>query len=488
MNNLVQSKWFASLTIGCFVICGFWSLFTQAPYWMALPFMIVAGIPIIQFIVTKTELLYWALLITLPLSTEFNVTATLGLDLPDEPLLIVLSIAIIASILYQPSAFKTILASPIFKWIIALMIWMCISLSYAENQWLAIKFILAKTWYILPLVLLTALIHQRSGNFKKTALYICIPMLLVVIQILIRHAWYGFNFVAIKKTMAPFFRNHVNYSAMLVCLIPVGVLFHLFTVDRKKQQWIKIGIAIACIGLFFAYSRGAWLALLIGFVGYWLIKRNQLGKAIIVGVATILIGLTVLIYNNRFMQFAPEHDQTIFHENFSEHLNATIGFKDISNAERFHRWVAGIRMVAEKPWTGFGANSFYNNYQPYTAAAFKTWVSDNPEHSTVHNYFLLITLEQGIPALLLFAGFFIYLLMQTQLLYHQFQSNYYRHIALGLGVILMMIASLNFTSDLIETDKIGGLFWLITGLIISLQIFLQQERNSIAVLAVKKSH
>ena len=288
-------------------------------------------------------------------------------------------------------------------------------------------------------------------------------MLLVVIQILIGYAFDGFDFVAIKKTMGPFFRNHVNYSAMLVCLIPVGFLIHHFTQDPQKKKFINSAIAIAFIGLFFAYSRGAWLALIVGVAGYWLIKKNMLGKAILVGLITMIISIVALINNNRFMQFAPEHDQTIFHENFSEHLNATIGLKDISNAERIHRWVAGVRMVAEKPWTGFGANSFYNNYQPYTAAPFKTWVSNNPEHSTVHNYFLLIALEQGIPALLLFAGLLIYLLLQAQQLYHQFQNNYYRAIALVLGIILLMITSLNFTSDLIETDKIGGLFWLTAG-------------------------
>ncbi|OZA63525.1 MAG: hypothetical protein B7X68_10450 [Sphingobacteriia bacterium 39-36-14] len=305
-------------------------------------------------------------------------------------------------------------------------------------------------------------------------------MLIVVIQTLIRHAFYGFDFVAIKKTMGPFFRNHVNYSAMLVCLIPIGLLIHHFTHPLRTKKLIKIGLAIAFFGLFFAYSRGAWLALLVGMIAYWSIKKNILGKTILIGMITIFIAFVALINNNRFMRLAPEHDQTIFHENFSEHLNATIGLKDISNAERIHRWVAGVRMVAEKPWTGFGANSFYNNYQPYTAAPFKTWVSNNPEHSTVHNYFLLIAIEQGIPALLLFTGFFIYLLLLSQQLYHQFQNNYYRAISLGLGIMLLMIASLNFTSDLIETDKIGGLFWLAAGILISLKHHQQIEKEALA--------
>lgn len=481
MPSIIHSKWFNWLAISSFVLGGLCSLLMQNYYWMAIPFIVVTAIPLSQFIVTKTEQLYWLLLIVLPLSTEYNFTPSLGLDLPDEPILIILSVTVLASLLYQPISFRFIFASPIFRWIIAVFIWMLISLWNASNQWLALKFILAKIWYILPLVLLTAFIHQRSSNFRKTALYICIPMLLVVVQALIRHAFYGFEFVAIKKTMGPFFRNHVNYSAMLVCLIPLGLLIHYFTQPPRTKKLIKIGLGIAFLGLFFAYSRGAWLALIVGIMAYWFIKKNILGKTILVGIVTVCVAFVVLINNNRFMRFAPEHDQTIFHENFSEHLNATIGLKDISNAERIHRWVAGVRMVAEKPWTGFGANSFYNNYQPYTAAPFKTWVSNNPEHSTVHNYFLLIAIEQGIPALVLFTGFFIFLLLQAQQLYHSFQSYYYRAISLGLGIILLMIASLNFTNDLIETDKIGGLFWLAVGILISLKHHLQIEKESVAI-------
>ncbi len=236
MPSIIHSKWFNWFAISSFFLCGLWSLLTQEPYWLAVPFILVLAFPLFQFVVTKTEQLYWLLLIVLPLSTEYNFSSTLGLDLPDEPLLIILSVAVLASILYQPTSYRFIFDSPIFRWIIAYLIWMFISLCYAPNQWLAIKFLLAKTWYILPLVLLTALIHQRSGNFKKTALYLCIPMLLVVIQTLTRHAFYGFDFVAIKKTMGPFFRNHVNYSAMLVCLIPVGFLIHHFTQDHPAKK------------------------------------------------------------------------------------------------------------------------------------------------------------------------------------------------------------------------------------------------------------
>ncbi|WP_252407921.1 O-antigen ligase family protein, partial [Escherichia coli] len=67
-------------------------------------------------------------------------------------------------------------------------------------------------------------------------------------------------------------------------------------------------------------------------------------------------------------------------------------------------------MVANKPLTGFGTNSFYPTYKGYTLPAYKTWVSNNPDHSTVHNYFLLTAIEQGLPGLCIFLVLIIYML------------------------------------------------------------------------------
>lgn len=473
-------KWFRAMATGIYLLCCFAAIFWKEPLWMIAPLFMLIAKPFAKWVTNQTEQLYWLYLIVLPLSTEYNITPSLALDLPGEPILIGLTIFLIGNILYQPSRLLPLFHSAIGKWMAAYFAWMIISLSYAENTWLATKFLLAKIWYILPLVFLTAWIHTQRPNFRKLAVLLCIPMLFVIVQALIRHGMYQFEFIAIKKTMAPFFRNHVNYSAMLVCLLPAGWLLYYFTENTFRKRGIKTALFIGLIGLFFAYSRGAWLALLVGLMAYYGIKKNIIGKMMTVAVITTCIVIGLLINNNQFLSFAPEHDKTIFHENFSDHLTATVGLKDISNAERFHRWVAGVRMIADKPITGFGANSFYPTYQAYTIAPFKTWVSNNPEHSTIHNYYLLLAVEQGIPALVIFGGFFMYLILQTQKLYQGFQQQYYRMIALATGIILCMIASLNVSSDLIETDKIGALFWLCTGTILALQQLRKREQTSIA--------
>ncbi len=436
---------------------------------------------IVAFITTKTDQLFWLLLIFLPLSTELNITTSLGLDFPDELFLILISVIIIAKIIHQPRLFHSVFYSPLLVLISIHIIWIIFCIFFSTDPMLSVKYLLAKIWYIIPFVLLSPLLLKYQRDWRKLALYLCIPILIVIIQSVIRFGFYGFEFASIKKTMAPFFRNHFNYSSMLVCLLPIGYLIWKFTpINFPTKKIILLFLLIAIIGLLLSYSRGAWLALIVGLIAVFIIRKRKMAHAITLSIISVVIIIILLINNNNYLKFAPNHDQTIFHSNFSEHLSATITMKDISNAERFHRWVAGIRMIAEKPITGFGPNSFYNQYKPYTVSSFKTWVSNNPEHSTVHNYFLLIAIEQGILGLIIFLILLIWILLKAQQLYHQFQSDFYSTIALITGVIIIMITIINCTSDMIETDKIGGIFWLCAGVLIALNNQLNIEREAIA--------
>jgi O-antigen ligase len=136
--------------------------------------------------------------------------------------------------------------------------------------------------------------------------------------------------------------------------------------------------------------------------------------------------------------------------------------------ERFYRWIAGVRMVEEKPLIGFGPSSFYTRYRQYTVPAYKTWVSNNPDRSTVHNYFLLTAVEQGIPGLIIFLILFGALLFYAEKLYHRNRDRWRGQLAAGIAVIVVMLGVVNFWSDLIETDKIGSLFFLSIALLLIL--------------------
>jgi O-antigen ligase len=168
----------------------------------------------------------------------------------------------------------------------------------------------------------------------------------------------------------------------------------------------------------------------------------------------------------RYLKYAPDFETTIFHKNFGEHLIATYKLKDVSTEERFYRWIAGVRMIKDNWLTGYGPNTFYDNYKEYAVPAFKTWVSDNKEHSTVHNYFLLTAIEQGLPGLSLLLIPFGAMLYYSHRLYHRIKNPFYKTMALTTSVITIMIIVVNFLSDLIETDKVGSIFFLYLAVLI----------------------
>jgi O-antigen ligase len=183
-------------------------------------------------------------------------------------------------------------------------------------------------------------------------------------------------------------------------------------------------------------------------------------------IVIVTVSLFWIKSGDRYLQYAHDYRTTIFHQDFEEHWQATYEFKDMSTAERFYRWIAGVRMIKDNPLAGYGPNTFYNNYKSYAVPAFKTYVSDNKEHSTVHNYFLLIAIEQGIPGLVFFLLLVGCMLNYAQHLYHRVKDIFYKTIAVTSGVILVMILTVNFLSDLIETDKVGSLFFLCLSMLI----------------------
>lgn len=464
-----------------FVFATIASVIWHSYTWLLIPFVFLLAPVLFHFLISSTEKLFWLLLALLPLSSEINITPSLGLDFPDELIMMILTGLALLRWWHRPNDFpNAVWRHPLFLLLIIHILWITITCFYSEQPLLSVKFLLAKSWYIIPFVVLPAIWLHSISNIEKLTRYLLVPMGAIMLITLLRHAMSGFSFESINRHLFPFFRNHVNYGAMLVCLLAIAYGAYQHVEDKKHKRWIQSFLIIGIAALIFSYSRGAWLALIGGLIAVWVIRKRMIGLLIITALLTVLISTVWLSTDKRYFRFAPDHDRTIFHTDFSQHMSATIALKDVSNAERFYRWVAGARMFAERPLTGFGPSTFYSNYKPYTVKRFETWVSNNPEHSTVHNYFLLTAIEQGLIGLLIFCSLYFLMLWRIQKIYQQLNSYFFRTVALTTGAILAMIGVINFMSDMIETDKIGSLFWLCLGMIIVLEGKLLEEKTSIA--------
>lgn len=442
------------------------ALITAKYYLLALPFAALLFCTGWQSLST----IFLVLIASIPFSTEFQFSDSLGTDLPDELLMLLVTLLTFFYLIKEGTTILKQITHPLTLLLLTILCWSGISSMFSAFPVVSVKYLLAKSWYTGAFFIAAFLVWQNKENLKRSALALIIPMLMITLVIIFRHAMKGFSFAAVSDVVHPFFRNHVNYSSLLVCTIPVWYAWWRLSTSANHKRLIIVIAVVLLFALFLSYARGAWLALAVGSVTFWLIRKRILIRAFLTGLLIISISTGWLVNNDRYLDFAPDHNTTIFHEDFREHLVATYEMKDLSAAERFYRWVAGMRMIPERPVVGFGPGTFYQTYRPYAVPAFETWVSDNQEHSTIHNYFLLTAVEQGLPGLILLVILCGAILYYAQNLYHYINDAFYKTASAVIGMIFSMILTLNFLSDLVETDKIGSLFFLCIAALVMIDI------------------
>jgi O-antigen ligase len=430
--------------------------YIQQPVLVFIP----VGFILLLLLVQHSHLLFYLLLASIPWSVEYSFSPSLGTDLPDEPLMLLISFAVMLLLVSKKRNAVLPKSHPLILLLLLQFAWTFVTVLLSTDILVSVKYLLAKVWYLLAFVIMPVFLFRDEKVIKRSALVLTTSMLLLMLVSLLRHAQYNWAFEKVNISVEPFFRNHVNYSALLVCIVPLQIAFIRYTSSKRLRYFLKSILLITIAALYFSYARGAWLALLTGITSYWLLKKNLLVFGFFFSVAICVGGIFWLKNNDRYLQFANDYKSTIYHTNFREHLLATYQMKDLSTAERYYRWIAGVRMAEESWQTGFGPNTFYDNYKGYTIPAFKTWVSRNEEHSTVHNYFLLLLIEQGAIGLLLFLLLVGSLFWYAQKIYHRTNDKLWKRISAAVTAILTMLCTLNFLSDLIETDKVGSVFYV----------------------------
>ncbi len=456
------------------------SLYYENWVLLAIPFLVLLTPVFIQAPVH----LFYLLLFLIPLSIEYKFNESLGTDFPDELLMLVVTGVFILLWMHQPSIVQK-------KWmkhslIIILMMqlaWVIISTLYSTNPVLSVKYLLAKIWYIIPFVFFPLLFLKDKQSIKIAGLCLLIPMLALAGLSLMRQSMDGFSFEKVNQALSPYFRNHVNYGALLAALLPIAVAFYWLSEKKIHQRLMLFAILLLLVALVFSFSRGAWLAVLISIITVWAVRKKIIISLLVLGILSASAVFIWLGNNNTYLDYRPDFKKTIFHTNFEQHLAATYRGQDLSTAERFYRWTAVKQMLAKNPITGVGPNNFYDTYKGYTAAAYKTWVSDNKEHSTVHNYFFLLLTEQGLPGLGIFLLLLLALFWYAQKIYHQNKTEWQQTMAITIAAMLAAILTVNFLSDLVETDKIGSVFYVCIGLLLWLDFNSADENTQLNKVA-----
>ncbi|OWY25439.1 hypothetical protein C7N43_36810 [Sphingobacteriales bacterium UPWRP_1] len=455
---------FAAFTLLCIMAAAV----KEAYFALALPFSVIFGLFMVKYF-RQAFLLLWLLI---PLSIEYEIGETLATDLPTEPYIILLmGVAVMYYFANPRQLTRPLLNHPITVLLCLHVLWIGITALYAQVALVSGKFFLAKLWYVSVFYFLSILFLREEKHFKALFWCIAIPLSAVIVQTTVRHALLNFEFSEVNKTMTPFFRNHVSYAVILAVFLPFALhARHWYKQGTIMRLVVKVIILLMLTGIVFAYTRAAYLSLLLIPVLRFVFAK-QLTKWI-AAVAFMGVLFMVVYYANdyRYLNLAPDYETTIYHANLEDHLTATFEGKDISSMERVYRWIAAFRMSLQHPLTGFGPGNFYNFYQYYTVDDFETYVSDNEERSGVHNYFLMTLVEQGFIGLLLFVGLCLAVLVTGENLYRRMppdQKPFVMAVLVSYAIILFNLTM----GDLIETDKIGSLFFMNMAILAAFAVF-----------------
>ena len=429
---------------------------------------------VVYLAVVDYKKLYYLLWFTIPFSTEVEF-GSLGSDLPDEPLMLMCTAIVIGLIAGRSRHYKiNTLLHPISLMLLVHLAWICVTAVTSQAPMISWKFFLAKFWYLGAFYILTLLILDLEKDMKVLVKIVTTATLFTILYAFVRHAGHGFSFSSINEVLVPLYRNHVDYALTLGALFP----FVWFYRNAWKGKYTGLIICfIFLLAIYFAYTRAAYIGLVIA-GGAILVMRLKLMRFAILASVIAAIGIVSwLATDNRYIDYAPEYEKTITHEQFDDLIEATYQLEDISTMERVYRWVAGFYMYAERPVVGFGPGSFYTFYKSYTDEHFVTYVSDNPERSGTHNYYLMTLVEQGVPGLIFFVLLCFVALAKAEWLYHRLEKGPARDALMAATSALVFICVICLLNDMIETDKVGSFFFLSLAIIVALDRYLPKANG-----------
>lgn len=456
---ILPAKWARAISLSILFLSVALCAYTGEYVVLAMPFGFLFAL--LMGVNWKTA--YFILLFSIPVSVDITFFGgKLSTSLPDEPIMWLFFLMFPILLASKPKLLPAHWwRNPIVLLITLQYIWMFITVIYSREPIFSIKFALAKTWFLVTFFIIPVLIFQEKKDFKKAYYLVLIPLLVTMIIINIRHAMLGFHFRKVEKAIGDIYYNHVDYSTLMSMMLPLVFTAFVLSKGRPVVRGIALLLFIAFLpAIYLTYARAALVAVIFSIVIAIAIRIKLVNLVMPVFYGIIALVMVYMVRDNKFMDFRPDFERTYMHKHFTDHMIATFRGQDMSSMERLYRWIAAVRMSQDEPLTGFGPNAFYYYYKPYAVASFKTYVSRNPEGSTTHNYFLYMLVEQGWPAMILYAILVMVIFAHAQKIYHRFKDRFYKQITLG--IVMMLAAGFinNFFSELLETHKVGSLFYL----------------------------
>lgn len=437
-------------------------------------FSVIVGVLLsFVFVFFAADKLLSLIVFLTPLSVlSTNKDINMGLALPTEPLMILLTAVFLLKLLYENSYPKQITKHPITITIFIYLLWMVATSIMSEIPLVSFKFFVSKVWFIIPFYFMLSVVFQKGFlAVRNFYLLYTIGLAIVIGYTTYVHSLYGFTEETGHWVMSPFYNDHTAYGAALAFYIPpmIGLVFEP-SFNRTKKLFVIILFAVLFVGFYLSFSRAAWLSI-VAALGVFTIVKLKIKFYWVASGFAILLGL-FLIFQNDIIQDMSKNKQDSS-ENLSEHIQSMSNIStDASNLERLNRWAAAFRMFEKRPITGWGPGTYQFVYAPFQYSYEKTIISTNAgDKGTAHSEYIGPLCENGVPGVLTFLAIAIATFITAIKVFKKSRSKEVKVYALTAVASLVTYYVHGTLNNFLDTDKLAVPFWGTIALVVALDVF-----------------
>lgn len=425
--------------------------------------------------------LFLFVVICTPLSLNLEkLSGSLGVYLPTEPILfVIMLIFFFKQIKGNQLRDRRIVNHPISIAIYFHFAWIIITSITSSDPIVSFKFLLSQLWFVVPCYFFGIWFFRAKEKNAITFIWAyLLPLTVVLVITLIRHASYGFSEEIGHWIMNPFFKDHTSYGAIIALFYPAVVSLTFYKKFSFETRALLFGMLIIfTIALFYSYTRAAYLSVVGAALIYLLFKfKIKFKYLLLVGV----FGGVFVILNWTEIQYAlNKNDAEHTTEDFGERLESMSNVSsDASNLERFNRWNSALRMFEERPVFGWGPGTYAMQYAPFQDPDDETIISTNfGTGGNAHSEYLGPLAEQGVLGLVSMIWLVIAIFYTSSMLYIRLQDKELKRVVMMLMLGLATYFMHGVLNNYLDTDKASVPIWGFVAIIVAIDLYHSNKKD-----------
>jgi len=446
-------------------------------------FLVPIVLSIALFAIYRTEKFILLAGALAPLSININdIGGGFGLALPTEPLIIFIFGLLIFRFFQIGIVRKEILLHPLSLAILCYISWLWLSSIFSSMPWVSFKFSIARTWYLVVFYFALIRIFRNPSNIHFFLKAFLVFTLALVIFTLVNHAADGFVRSSSYSVSWPFFPDHGMYAAAIAFAVP-PLAFYAFNgrVFRHTWSWLPIAgffLLILLFGIVVSYTRATWLSLIAAIGVFVLLKMRVKFSWIMIGLFLVTV---VAIAKQDDLFYSLEANKQGSSDELEGHVKSVSNITtDPSNLERINRWKCASRMVAQRPFFGFGPGTFVFQYAPFQKSSELTIISTNSgDLGDAHSEYFSSLAETG------FIGFGLWLsvvLISLATAFRVIYSEPKRHVKITMYMAVLGLVTYYFhalLNNYSQYDKIAVPMWGFMAIIVALDLYSRKQNAAV---------